>query len=331
MIRKLGLVVALFCAPHLFPPTLESASPPTKVVVISASLSEKLAAYFVAQDQNLFRKYDLDVQLVLVRTGPVALSSMIAGEAQFFATASTAPIMAAIAGGLDLVFAAGLVNKLDGTFVVSPGIKGPAELKGKTVGVASIGGGVWMVTMLVFERWGLSPVRDGITLRNMGAGSETLARALLTGTIDAAYMNKTHALMLKKQGFHIMADLPQLGIPYLGTGVLTRRSFVAQSPATVEKVLRALLDAMDFIREPKNKPAVVKSLARGLRLDSLQHASDGYESMLELYDRRIYPNTEGIQNVIRLLGTVNEKIRPLRAEDLVDDRIVKKLEKDGRF
>jgi hypothetical protein len=31
------------------------------------------------------------------------------------------------------------------------------------------------------------------------------------------------------------------------------------------------------------------------------------------------------------LGTVNEKIRPLRPEDLVDDRIVKKLEKDGRF
>ena len=83
-IRKLGLALALFCTPHLFPATLESASPPpTKVVVISASLSEKLAAYFVAQDQNLFRKYDLDVQLVLVRTGPVALSSMIAGDAQF--------------------------------------------------------------------------------------------------------------------------------------------------------------------------------------------------------------------------------------------------------
>jgi hypothetical protein len=29
-------------------------------------------------------------------------------------------------------------------------------------------------------------------------------------------------------------------------------------------------------------------------------------------------------------GTLNEKIRPLRAEDLVDDRNVKKLE-DGRF
>ena len=190
-----------------------------------------------------------------------------------------------------MVFAAGLVNKLDGTFVVSPVIsKGLRSSRGKPSGWPVLEGeSGWSPCW--FLNVGLSPVRDGITLRNMGAGSETLARALLSGTIDAAYMNKTHALMLKKQGFHIMADLPQLGIPYLGTGVLTRRSFVNQSPATVEKILRALLDGMDFIQEPKNKPAVVKSLAKGLRLDSLQHASDGYESMLELYDKRIYPNT----------------------------------------
>jgi hypothetical protein len=38
-----------------------------------------------------------------------------------------------------------------------------------------------------------------------------------------------------------------------------------------------------------------------------------------------------MRNVIRLLGTTNEKIRRLKAEDLVDDSVVKKLEKDGRF
>jgi hypothetical protein len=50
-----------------------------------------------------------------------------------------------------------------------------------------------------------------------------------------------------------------------------------------------------------------------------------------LYDRRIYPRVDGVRNVIRLLGATNEKIRRLKAEDLVDDRFVKKLEKEGRF
>jgi hypothetical protein len=50
-----------------------------------------------------------------------------------------------------------------------------------------------------------------------------------------------------------------------------------------------------------------------------------------LYDKRIYPWVDGIRNVIRLLGATNEKIRRLKAEDLVDERFVRKLEKEGRF
>ena len=58
---------------------------------------------------------------------------------------------------------------------------------------------------------------------------------------------------------------------------------------------------------------------------------EGYESLPLLYSRRIYPTVEGVRNVIRLLGTTNEKIRRLKAEELIDDRFVKKLEKEGRF
>jgi hypothetical protein len=40
---------------------------------------------------------------------------------------------------------------------------------------------------------------------------------------------------------------------------------------------------------------------------------------------------DGIRNVIRLLGANNEKIRRLKAEDLVDESAVRKMEKEGRF
>jgi hypothetical protein len=38
-----------------------------------------------------------------------------------------------------------------------------------------------------------------------------------------------------------------------------------------------------------------------------------------------------MRNVIRLLGQTNDKIRRLKAEDLVEDRFVRKLESEGRF
>lgn len=53
--------------------------------------------------------------------------------------------------------------------------------------------------------------------------------------------------------------------------------------------------------------------------------------MRKLYRKRIYPIVEGIRNNIRVLGMTNEKFRGLTAEALVDDRIVRKLEKEGVF
>ncbi len=75
----------------------------------------------------------------------------------------------------------------------------------------------------------------------------------------------------------------------------------------------------------------MRSLWKGLRLNRFEDAEEGYELMTTLYEKRIYPNSEGLRNSIRLLGTSNEKIRRLKAEEIVDDRIVRKLEKEGLF
>jgi len=66
-------------------------------------------------------------------------------------------------------------------------------------------------------------------------------------------------------------------------------------------------------------------------LPRVEDAEEGYQSMVGLYEKKLYPSVDGIRNVIRLLGTTNEKIRRLKAEDLVDDSVLKKLEKDGRL
>jgi len=92
-----------------------------------------------------------------------------------------------------------------------------------------------------------------------------------------------------------------------------------------------LLDGVAFIRIPENKPQVVESLAKGLRLKRIDDAEEGYQSMLSIYERKMYPSVDGVRNVIRLLGAGNEKIRRLKAEELVDDSVVKRLEKEGRF
>jgi len=137
--------------------------------------------------------------------------------------------------------------------------------------------------------------------------------------------------VVENKGFRVLADLQKLPIAYQGTGIVTRRSTIASSAATLENVIRGLLDGVAFIRNPENKSQVVRSLAKGLRLKRIEDAEEGYQSMLGLYERKIFPSVDGVRNVIRLLGAGNEKIRRLKAEELVDDSVVKKLEREGRF
>jgi ABC-type nitrate/sulfonate/bicarbonate transport system substrate-binding protein len=323
-------VVLFFSLSILYNQPLEGAAPLTKVIMTSGSASERDGAVYVAQDQGFFRKYGLDLSFVQVRNGPVAMSALSSGETQFHWGSVSGANLGAIAEGADLVFVAGFINRLSGMFVASPKVKSPTDLKGKSLGVNSLSGGGWIFSMLMLDYWGLVPERDKIQFRTLG-DQAVMAQGVLSGTVDAAFLGYTFGKMLESKGFRVLADSEKLPIPYQGSGIISRRGFVTASPATVENVLRGLLDSVAFIRNPENKSQVTKSLAKALRFKRIEDAEEGYQSMVNLYEKRIYPSVDGIRNVIRLLGANNEKIRRLKAEDLVDDNAVRRMEKEGRF
>jgi ABC-type nitrate/sulfonate/bicarbonate transport system substrate-binding protein len=307
-----------------------AAQAPTKVTMTTGSFSEREAAMFVAQDQGFFRRYGLDLTFVHVRSGPVGMAALAGGDSQLHEGSVTGAVLGAAAEGTDLVFVAGMINKLIGNIMASPKIKTPSDLKGKVIAVTSASGGSWMFTTLALEYWGLDAKRDGITFRILGDES-VRSQALLADTVAATHLGYTFAAPLKSRGFTNLVDLAQLPIPFQSTGIMTKRSFINSSPEVVEKVLRGIVDSMAFIAQPENKTAVLKSLAKGLRLPKVEQAVEGYESLPMLYDRRIYPTVEGVRNVIRLLGLTDERIRRLKAEELVDTRFVRKVEKEGLF
>src|ERR1041384_2240986 len=190
-----------------------AASPLTKVIMTSGSASERDGVVYVAQDQGLFRKYGVDLSFVQVRNGPVAMSALSSGETQFHWGSVSGANLGAIAEGADLVFVAGFINRLTGVFAAHPKIKGPADLKGKSLGVNSLSGGTWIFTMLALDYWGLAPERDKIHMRGLG-DSSIVSQALLAGNVDAAYLSYSFARVVESKGFRLLADLQKLPIAY---------------------------------------------------------------------------------------------------------------------
>jgi ABC-type nitrate/sulfonate/bicarbonate transport system substrate-binding protein len=316
----IACVVFLFC-----PPARQAQAAAARTAVITfGSFSEREVALFVARDYEFFRRQGIDAKLVHVRSGPVSLSALAAGESQFYNGSVTGAILGAVANGLDIVYVGSLIKKLTGTIVVNPAIKTPAGLRGKNIGAQSIGGGVWMFTMLALDHWGLDVKKDNLKLRVIG-DEPVLAQAIASNVIDGSYLGYTFASQMEKQGFRVLADLAKLPIPFQGTALMTRRGFAKSSPEMVESMLRALKESVAFIVDPANKAAVTKSLAKGLRLARPEDAAEGYDRVVTLYDQNQELNVEGIRNTIRLVCTVNENICGLKAENLVDERFLKRI------
>ena len=112
----LTLVVALVA----FAGKSLAAQPLTKVVMTSGSFSERDAVNYVAQDQGFFRRYGLELTFVVVRNGPVGMAAMASGESQFHSGSATGATLGSAAEGMDLVYVAGIINKLIGNIMASP-------------------------------------------------------------------------------------------------------------------------------------------------------------------------------------------------------------------
>ncbi|HEX9787490.1 MAG TPA: ABC transporter substrate-binding protein [Candidatus Binatia bacterium] len=299
------------------------------VRIAHGAFSEKVAIMWIGAQQGIFRKHGVHVEVINIRSGPQTMAALASGDIQ---VAYTIPgsVVSAVTGGFDVAFFAGIVNKADGDFIAAPQIRGAEDLKGKRVGVQSIGGGVWSMAMLALEHLGLEPTKDKLTVMIIG-DSPVLAQSLESGGIEATYLNYTHSRSLKEKGFPVLLDLGKAPIPYQGLAVATRRSYIRQNPQTIDSLMRGFVETVAFIHKPPNKEAVLKALMKSLRLKSLQDAESGYQALQWLYNLDVNPTIPGIQNMARLLAVGNPKVKNVKIEDVVDEAPFQRLERSAFY
>ena len=155
MLQKYLRILMLLLIAFILPAT-GAAQPRTKIVVGYASMSSVVTTLWVAQEKGFFAKNGLDVQSVFIPGSPTLIASINTGDIHLASTGGTATL-GAVVGGLDMKIIAAFANYVQTDLVVRPEIKTPADLKGKRIGVTSIGGTGWMSALLGLEQIGLSP------------------------------------------------------------------------------------------------------------------------------------------------------------------------------
>ena len=111
---------------------------------------ENPTALWIGVEQGFYRKHGVNLEVLYMRTGPLAMSAMASGDVQMVFT-SVNNVLNGAAAGMDIVVVATVIPKAEGAFVVRPEIQKPEDLKGKYVGIQSIGGGGWANNMLALD------------------------------------------------------------------------------------------------------------------------------------------------------------------------------------
>jgi len=297
-----------------------------KLVIAYAAMNARVCPLWAPRERGFFAKYGIDAETLFVRGAPTLVAAMASNDIEVGYTGGTA-VIGAVASGSDLKVLSALTNRVTYELVARPSIKTAEDLRGKKFGVQAIGGTVWMGAILALEHLGLDADRDKIAIIAVGDQS-VLAQALASGTIDATVLDGVQSRPLQAKGFPILAELEKAKLPILSSSIVAREPYIQKNPQIVENVLRAVIEGAAFCLSPAQKPNTLKILQKYLRITE-KDAEEGYHDMVMGLDRKPYANPAGATNVIRLMKRSNPKIESVKPENLIDDRIMKKLDQSG--
>ena len=296
-----------------------------KVVIAHSVMTADTVPAWIAKEQRFFEKHGLAAELVAVRGTPILVSGLVTGYIHMGYTGGTG-VIGGVAGGADLKTVATFFSKPALRVVARTDITRTEDLRGKRLGVQSIGGANWMMSTLALEQVGLEPQRDKIQVLGIGGGP-LRAQALEAGSIDfTIFTNVSLVNRLKDKGFRLLADLPP--VPFASLGVVVERGYRDSHGDVIESVLKALVEAVAFAVSPRNKRLTVDVLAKRLKV-SATSAEEGYEEFVQGVALKPYTLMEGLKNIQRLMAVHNPQVAKVELRDVVDNSFIQKLDESG--
>lgn len=296
-----------------------------RVKIAYSSADASNVVWFTALDAGLYRKYGLDVELIFIQSSTMSVSTLVSGDIQI-ANSSGGAVASAVVAGANLVMTACYINTLPYELVVQESVKSVEDLRGKNVGISRVGSASDVAARVLIKGLGLEPVKD-VPIMQVGGPSERAA-AFRTGKIvgfpsppGTIHLAKgmPHRILISTADFQKRFDFPYICST-------TTKSYLASNRETMKKLTMALIEATHFLKTRKEETK--KYIAKYTRQNNPQYLEASYMANVKLHERVPLVTREGTE--VQIKEALSRKPgATLRVEDMVDDSIVRELEKSG--
>jgi len=295
---------------------------PTRLKVGYASITGNRIPLWATHDVEIFARHGLETELIFIASSSQGIPALIAGEIPIFSGSPETAAQAA-AGGADLVIIASS-EPTQYKLIVQPGIKTAAELRGKKIGSDRAGGSSYYATRRMLEKLGLR-LEDVELVQVPGGGNQRVA-AFRSGILSAVVSTIER---FERAGipYHVLADAVEMGIRSIGSSYVTTRSFRDQNRDTVQRFMTALIEGTHWVKNPKNRAAVLQVISRRLRTNDPAVLDLNYRMYVGPLSPFPYTQLEDLRKNLTDLAEVNPRVRDLNLATLVDNSFIHRVEK----
>ena len=287
----------------LFVCLLTSCSRPGAVrLVLQPPSTNNYPSYF-ASWLGFYKEEGVDVSISQIAGASKILEAVVGGSADVGGGVYEQTLQMA-AEGKSIVAFVSLLKSPNFAIVATPGIHKWSDLRGKTVGVSSVGSPSQFYLSYLLKKEGVGDVSTA----TVGMGATAMA-ALEHGQVDAAVLfgSAVTAYLARKPDAVILADTrtPE-GLQnafqvtdYPASCLLARREWLEANPSSARRMARAVLRAMAWIREHSAEEILARVPSAGepgAELEAIRLAKPMYS-----VDGRINKESaEGVRGIIGL-------------------------------
>ena len=291
----------------------------------SAGVGGAQIPLWTGKDLGTFRKYQLDVESVLISGGARGMQALLGGSVHSANMAAMVPIRTSLAGG-DVVIVGGFLNKNLLKFVAQKTITKPGDLRGKKVGIANFGGSNEFGVLLALREWGIP--REAVNIIP-GGGSAARLIAMEARGLDATVISYDHALIAAQKGMTILGDLAEIVPEFPDRLIVARRSFLDKERDTIKRFLQALSESIYQVSIQREK--ILPIVSRHLKVDRkvAEETYDLYHNVFSLPPRVGRKGVRDVADVVlQQMGRPKEEVNLSR---LIDESLIDELEREGFF
>jgi len=289
-----------------------------------AAMTASHVPLWVAEEKGMLAKHGLAPELIFFSAGTTALQALVAGDLDVVLT-SAPNVVNPRFGGADTVMIMSIIPTFIDHIIAAPNITSPEQLKGKIGGVNRQGTVSEMGLRLALRRLGVDPEKD-TKIVTAGGNPERLA-AISKGIVHFTIMNEPFLKEAERLGFRDLVNIATLKIPLQWNGVVTREATVKARRPMLTRLVRALTEAIHYIKVDKEgTKAVIGKNARLTDPDGLERTYKKYASVLP---ETPYPDPAGIKTLLDDMAPRSPKAAAADPKIFVDQSFVQEMEASG--